>query len=351
MGTPCYSARFIQPFAEVLSTCERYDPRSLAKLRAIDPQGRLPIEAAHAMVLEQVEQSNDVDLGIKAARLAGLGRGGALDYAMNSAATLRAAIELGARYTRLFSDSLRVSLDVQGSRAIVRLGTTVPAPRAVPDFAMAFWFTNHTRTPLGEAPKIDCFFEHEATSNTDEYDRTYGRGAALQFDAPFYGFSFDREYLDAPLPTSDPAVHVLLCEHVVLMASRITERVDVTSRVRELAMKDLLEGPPTVGGVAKQLRMSARTLASRLEREGTTFSAILDGVRRELALGYLNHDEVAHTEIAFRLGFAHVEAFYRAFKRWTGQSPRTYRKGRQSSVPPPILFPVGKNGSTVSVPR
>jgi AraC-like DNA-binding protein len=256
---------------------------------------------------------------------------------MNSAATVGKAIEVGARYTRLYSDSLQVSLELQGSRATVRLGSTIPAPRAVPDYAMAFWFQNHTRTPLGKAPKIQCSFEHPKPANTNEYDRTYGGATELRFNSSHYGFSFDREYLDAPLSTADATLHLLLCEHVNTMMSQLTSHVTLAHRVRELALKELQTGPPTLTGVAKQLRMSARTLGTRLEREGTTFSAILDAMRRDLGLRYVTHHELLHAEIAFRLGFAHVEAFYRAFRRWTGESPRTYRR-TQSSAPPPVTF-------------
>jgi AraC-like DNA-binding protein len=339
MGVPCYSARFIQPFADVLSRCESFDPRSLAQLKAMDPTSRIPIRAAHEMVLDQIAQTTDEELGIRAGQAAGLAVGGALDYAMHSAATVRKAIEVGARYTRLFSDSLRVGLEIQGSHAMVRLGTTVAAPRAIPDFAMAYWYLNHTRSPLGEAPNIECSFEHATPANTDEYERTYG-SAKLRFGAAGYAFSFDREYLDAPLPGADPAVHVLLCEHITLMASRLGDPANMTHRVREIVVKDLEHGPPSVGAVARQLRMSARTLANRLAREGTSFSEILDALRRDLALNYVLHCEVSNSEIAFRLGFAHVEAFYRAFKRWTDTAPLAYRKARQSAPPPgPPIFP------------
>jgi AraC-like DNA-binding protein len=325
MGTPSYSARFVQPFAEVLARCESYDPRALARLRALDPSGRMPIDMAHDLVLEQVRQSNDEDLGIKAARLVALGRGGALDYAMNTAPTVRKAIEFGARYSRMYSDSLRVLLDIRGSRAFVRLGTTHPAPRAVPDFAMGIWYQNFTRTPLGESPRIECSFEHATPAHKEAYDGLYG-SAELRFNAPFYGVSFEREYLDAPLQTADPETHALLCAHVALAASRLEDHVDMTHRVRELVLHDLLDGTPTLATAASQLRMSPRTLGKLLEREGTTFSRILDELRRDLALEYLAGSDVSHSEIAFRLGFAHVEAFYRAFKRWTGVSPLGYRK-------------------------
>lgn len=340
--TPCYSARFIQPFAELLATNERFDRESLAQMRAIDPSSRIPIDVAHRMLLDQLAQTNDPELGVKAGQLAGLGSGGALDYAMHSASTVRSALEMAARYTRLFSDSARVGFDVQGSRALVRLSASVPAPRAIPDFAMAYWFINHTRLPLGQSPKIECFFEHDKPTDTSAYERTYG-SAALHFGAPFYGVTFDREYLDAPLSTADSSVHQLLCDHVESMMSRLDGRVSVTSRVREIVTRELFDGSPSLVGTAKQLRMSTRTLAAKLGREGTTFSTILDDARRELALRYLGHREVSHAEIAFRLGFAHVEGFYRAFKRWTGTTPLTYRRSLSSAPPPTPRFPDTKH--------
>src|SRR5262249_11828985 len=99
------------------------------------------------------------------------------------------------------------------------------------------------------------------------------------------------------------------------------------------------EGAPSVGTAAKQLRMSARTLTSRLEREGTSFSAILDDLRRDLALRFLSHREVSNSEIAFQLGFAHVEGFYRAFKRWARVTPLSYRRSSRPAPMPSARFP------------
>jgi AraC-like DNA-binding protein len=343
MGVPSYSARFVQPFAEVLSRAGNYDPRELAKIKAIDPLGRLPIQDAHELVLQQTAATGDADLGLKAARLAGLGHGGALDYAMNTAPTVRRSLEIGGRYTRLLSDSLTVHHEVRKGRAVVRLESSIPAPRQVPDFAMAFWYLNHTRTPIGESPKIEVWFGHSKPANVDEYDRTFG-DATLRFDAPFEGFIFDQECLDLPLPGTDPGLHVLLCERVALMAATLTASVSMQRRVRELAIANLGQGDVRQSDVARQLRMSPRTLAGRLEREGTTFTEVVDGLRKDLALSYLESGELQHTDIAFRLGFAHVEAFYRAFKRWTGQTPLAFRKSRSSRPPQPGQFPANGAG-------
>jgi methylphosphotriester-DNA--protein-cysteine methyltransferase len=61
-------------------------------------------------------------------------------------------------------------------------------------------------------------------------------------------------------------------------------------------------------------------------RVGVTHSALADDVRRNFALEYLADASISATEIAYRLHFADAAAFYRGFKRWTGESPAAYRR-------------------------
>jgi AraC-like DNA-binding protein len=333
MNVPCYSARFITPFAQVLADYETINPESLNRLKAIDPASRIPTALAHELAASQVAETGDADLGFKAAAALPLGRAGALDYVMHSAPTVRESVESGDRYIRSFSDVLNVRHDVDGERAMIRLDLGTPMPRAIVDFTVAAWYANHLRTPLAEATHLECLFTHAKPERTNEYERAFSP-AALRFDAPFNGFVFDRDLLDEPLSTADASTHAVLSEHVALTVAHLTTRRTLVARVREITMRDLVQGGPSVFSVARQLRMSARTLGRRLEREGTTFSAVLDQLRKELALGYVGNHGIAFTDIAFRLGFSHVEAFHRAFKRWTGQTPLTYRRAR---LPPTLL--------------
>jgi len=347
MSVLCYSARFIQPFAQVLSGYESFDRALLGELNAFDPSSRIPMALAHQLAVQQVRMVGDADLGLKAAQITPPGRAGPLEYAMNSAPTMREALDVGARFARLFCDGLRILVEVEGPRVKVRMHSSVPAPRIIPDYAMAIWYRHQARAGLGTGARLDCHFEHARPTGTQEYDRVF-ETAALRFNSPFYGFVFDRDYLDAPLPASDPALHVVLCEHVSRSLSQLHYRPSLADNVRQLALKELLNGNPTVAAAARSLHMSTRTLASRLEREGTTFSALLDQMRHELALTYLRDPSISLSEISYRLGFSHVEGFHRAFKRWTGEAPAGYRRKRQTPVPPPPgTAPVGSSSDPV----
>jgi AraC-like DNA-binding protein len=328
MNSPCYSARFIEPFAHLLSGYESYPTKSLEGLKAIDPDARIPMQVAHELALDQVQRTGDPDLGLKAARVMPFGRAGALTYAMHTAATVREAMEVGARYTYLFCDAASARLDVQGNRATMRFHSSVSLPKPVSDFAMSCWYLNHVRGPVSDATKLECWFLNPKPQKTTEYDCTFAK-ATLRFGAPFDGFSFSSDSLDAALPGADSTLHLLLCEHLALTAAHLSKRRTFAGAVRDIAMRELLHTSPSALDVARQLGMSVRTLGRRLGREGTTFSSVLDQLRHELALRYVGTRELALTEVAFRLRFSHAEAFYRAFKRWTGQTPLAYRRARR----------------------
>ena len=88
---------------------------------------------------------------------------------------------------------------------------------------------------------------------------------------------------------------------------------------------ELAEVVPSLDGVAKALGASARTLQRQLREEQTTFAAVLAELRRELAPSLLRDGRLAVSEVAFLLGYEDPSAFQRAFRRWFGQSPRTFR--------------------------
>ena len=77
--------------------------------------------------------------------------------------------------------------------------------------------------------------------------------------------------------------------------------------------------------VARSLGMSERTLARQLSNEGLNFTEILQHLRRDLALRYLNDRKLHVSKIAWLLGFQEVSAFTHAFKRWTGKTPSEMR--------------------------
>ena len=90
-------------------------------------------------------------------------------------------------------------------------------------------------------------------------------------------------------------------------------------------MPILHTGEASVDMVAGRLGVSRQTLFRKLKAEGVTFEKVLDELRHQLALHYLSEGKVSVNETAYLVGFSDRTAFSRAFKRWTGFSPRGKR--------------------------
>ena len=91
-------------------------------------------------------------------------------------------------------------------------------------------------------------------------------------------------------------------------------------------MKKLLAGQrPTLGDVARELRLSTRTLQRRLTAEHANFQQLMEDARRELAQHYLLHSSLELNQTAYLLGYEDANSFFRAFHQWEGTSPGEWR--------------------------
>jgi AraC-like DNA-binding protein len=310
-----YSIGFVRPFAI----------KFIEGFRDLDSDARIPIAVAHTLLDTVVEAVGDPDFGLKAGRAISVGDIGALDYAMSSAATVHEAIEVAARYIRLVNDGLAIRLDVEGKRAIVRLESQVVLPRTAEDFLLSAFYRGQSHRLLRDPSQVECWFIHAEPGNKLEYERTFAP-AIVRFSAPCCGIVFDKSYLETPLESADSKLHSVLRKHADQMLSELPKTRNLTEKIRTLIANELPHGQPRIGYIARQLSMSARTLERRLESDGTTFTQLLDDLRRGLAQQYVVSRDLSLSEVAFLLGFSHSAAFHRAFKRWTGQTPLVYRR-------------------------
>jgi AraC-like DNA-binding protein len=98
--------------------------------------------------------------------------------------------------------------------------------------------------------------------------------------------------------------------------------------VRDVLRRHMVGDAVTIAQVARDLALTPRTLQRRLSKEGTSYHALLDEVRRDTALRLLDATSLTEGEIAFFLGFEELNSFTRAFRAWEGTTPRRWRTGR-----------------------
>ncbi len=99
-----------------------------------------------------------------------------------------------------------------------------------------------------------------------------------------------------------------------------------SAQIRRAVGESLRDGDPKLAQVAGKLTTTPRTLQRRLREHGVDFKRVVDDTRRRFSLNYLRDPKHTLTEIAYLLGYSEVSAFNRAFKRWTGATPSSYRR-------------------------
>ncbi len=134
---------------------------------------------------------------------------------------------------------------------------------------------------------------------------------------------FDVSALDIPLTGASREL-AEQNERIVVGYLAKLDRSDIQARVRAELLREFPSGSVTKESIAKKLCMSPRTLQLKLAKTNTTFHEVVDQTRLALARGYIDSSAASITEIAYLLGFSDPSNFSRAFKRWTGHSPRDY---------------------------
>jgi AraC-like DNA-binding protein len=136
---------------------------------------------------------------------------------------------------------------------------------------------------------------------------------------------FDARLLDLALPKADPALAALLQRNASALLGSTANRSNFADQVRDEISKVSAPGDLQLAVIARRLGTSARTLQRRLGADGMSFHELVRETRSTLAKNHLRKGELAICEIAYLLGFSQPSAFHRAFQRWTGTTPRTFR--------------------------
>lgn len=149
-------------------------------------------------------------------------------------------------------------------------------------------------------------------------------GVVPEYESDEYAIAVRDDDLTRSLGTGNAALARAADETAVAYLGR-HDTADIVSQVRTLMIELMPLGELKRDAVAQRLAISARTLQRRLSDRGYTFAALSDEVRHELARDYLRNERHSVQEVAWRLGFAELASFTKAFKRWTGLSPSAWR--------------------------
>ena len=291
------------------------------------PDARVSHRVLMDLLARTIQKSKNPRLGLAAGQLVEPAEIDVLAYAARGCDTLREAIHTANRYMTLMHSALEARLVERSDEALWEIGFVGPVTQvpAANDFILVAACTFARRATGSGGALREVHFQHAEATDAAEYERIFG-GAAVKLGMAHNALIFHRSFLDTPILHPSPLLKAAFEVYATELLERLKRGNGVAGRVRELMFAQLSSGELTMPKVARKLGMSVATLRRRLEEEQTSHSDILDEVRRELAEKYLKDMSLAIGEIAFLLGFSHVTAFYKAFRRWfDGKTPAEYR--------------------------
>ena len=293
---------------------------------ALDERKRIKL-ASQIDFLEEVGQAVRNDwLGLDLASQVELREMGMIYYAASSSQVFDEALHRLIRYVRMSNEALVLQMD-QSTTCRITLsyaGVARYKDRHQTEF-LALVLLRLCRQLLGQQiVPVSASFVHHRSGDLGPIQQRFG--CKVQFDAYVDQLSFDGALLKRPVIGEDHYLNeimVKVCEDAI--AVRVPNIGSFRTVVENTIGPLLPHAEATAATVAKRLGLSERTFARRLAAEGATFGEILDGLRCDMALNYLQEGLQA-SQIAWLLGFQQLSSFTHACRRWTGKCPSEHRR-------------------------
>jgi AraC-like DNA-binding protein len=286
-------------------------------------ENRLPHDSVRTLWEAAAEAAHDPSFGVHVAQALPAGAFDVLEYVLSTAETVGAGLQRLMRYIPLVHDhgALELVMEPELGRLIRRVPVVAPQ---YDEFSMAVLLVRSRQASGVEWNPARASFQHERTPDDGEPSRLFR--CPLAFGAAETEMHIPASVLALPHPHADAKLFSVLCRHAESMLESMPAQGSLLARVSSAITRQMATDLPTLATTATIVRIPERTLQRRLAEEGVSHSALVDDVRRALAMKYLGSANVSVTEIAYMLHFADPTVFSRAFKRWTGESPAAFRK-------------------------
>lgn len=294
-----------------------------------DRDARIPLERYQALVEAGKALTGDENLSLHFGQMVDMSELSVVGLITLASKNMLDAYHQINRYGRLVIDvgtpdgGNRYRLDLRGQELWL---VDTSAPDYFPELAEApfsFMVCGVRRfTPNRMVHKVRL--KRAPPANTAEYEAVFE--CPVQFGASENAMLMDPAWPETPVSQSPAYAFGILCQHADNMLAKLDADQSLADRVTAKLLPGLHTGEAGADRIARSLGMSRQTLYRRLKEEGTSFAVVLDDLRRSLANELIANPRLSVNEIAYLTGFSDPAAFSRAFKRWTGQSPRAARQ-------------------------
>jgi AraC-like DNA-binding protein len=290
-----------------------------------DPAGRVPLAAIARLWRALASSVSDPALGLRVGADVHVREFGVVGYALAFSSTVGSALRRVSRYSRILSDAHALTLETAGEATWVRLDmqSELRAFRPAVDYRLAAILSVCREIAAAPIAPLIVQLPYRRPPDVKEYERFFG--GPLEFGTLVAAFLLRNDDLARPNAMADKTLTSYLDRLAEQALASVRSEPSFREQVRRMLWSELTETVPTLPRAARRLGMSDRTLQRQLRDQGTTFAELLAELRREMAPSLLRDGRLSVSEVAFLLGYEDPSAFRRAFRRWFGRSPRSYR--------------------------
>jgi len=296
----------------------------LSRARLADPEQLIPLTAVIELLETSAEASGCPTFGLRMAESRQLSNFGVVSLLLSHQPTFREALLAIMQYRHLLNESLAMHLEDAGKTVIVREELVGDAPlnsRQGIELALGVLFRMGSALLGPNWHPVSVNFTHPAPADLQVHRRVFR--CPVHFDAEFNGIVTPAADLDRPNPNADPAMARYARQFVESLPGAGGR--SIVHEVRKAIYLLLPMGRATIEQIAEGLGLNVRTLQRQLEAGDAQFSDLVNEVRRELVVRYIENPNHSLTAISGLLGYSVPSSFTRWFTAQFGTSPQRWR--------------------------
>ena len=306
----------------------------LSRAQLLAPESRITIDAAVRLLEDSAAASGCQTFGLSMAESRQLSDFGVVSLLLSHQRTLRDALQVVLNYRHLMNNSLAIFVEEAGKMVIIReeVVTESPMPsKQATELAIGVMFRLCAALLGSHWHPYSVNFMHQPPDNLQLHRRLFG--CNLEFGSEFNGIVCPNTSLDLPNPHADPAMARYAQSYLDSLQN--DEGASLLFEVRKAIYMLLPMGRATIEQIAQTQGMNVRTLQRRLKEDGCAFNDVINDVRRDLVLRYLENPNYPLSRIADMLGYSMASSFTRWFISQFGMPPATWRAQKQGSAKAP----------------
>lgn len=228
------------------------------------------------------------------------------------------------KFLGLLSDEIELSLSVDRNTATYELRVIegrVPLNRHIVVIILALAYRVGSWSIRERIPLTNVSLAGESCEQDRDYEFLFDH--SVRYDCNKNQLQFPAEYLQRPVLQDADSMQEFLKAPAFYLMSDFGDHQSFAAKVRAFVRSNCISGPPAIEAAAAFFNISVATLRRRLQGFDTSYQLVKDEVRRDIALTVLASDKNVKAA-AYASGFSDPATFSRAFKRWTGTTPRAY---------------------------